>query len=130
MNWILRWGPALLLMAVIFAFSARPSNELPDFGGWDYFVKKTAHAIEYGLLALAFWRGFGMHRGRKWLAWGLAFCYAITDEFHQAFVPGRIPSPVDVLVFDNLGAILSVNLLDKFGRRSRPMGSTDTHGSL
>ncbi len=62
----------------------------------------------YGLLALADWRGVGFERGKKWLAWGLAICYAITDEFHQSFVPGRHPSFFDVLVFDNLGAILGL----------------------
>ncbi|WKZ38000.1 MAG: hypothetical protein QY332_08660 [Anaerolineales bacterium] len=36
-----RWFPALLLMLVIFAFSSRASAELPNFGGWDYFIKKA-----------------------------------------------------------------------------------------
>jgi len=33
---------------------------------------------------------------------------AITDEYHQSFVPFRSPSVWDVLVFDNLGALLSL----------------------
>jgi len=32
--------------------------------------------------------------------------YAITDGFHQSFVPGRHPSWVDALVFDGSGAAL------------------------
>src|SRR6266542_4461530 len=105
-----RWGPAVLMMAAIFVFSARPSTALPDFGIWDYFVKKGGHMLGYGLLALAYWRALELERGKKVLAWELAICYAITDEVHQIFVPGRHPSPLDVLIFDNLGAIIGLLL--------------------
>ncbi|HSB02299.1 MAG TPA: VanZ family protein [Anaerolineales bacterium] len=110
-----RWGPAVLMMAVIFIFSSRSSADLPDFGTWDYFVKKGAHMLGYGLLALAYWRGLDFERSKRWVAWGLAICYAITDEIHQSFVPGRHPSLVDVFLFDNLGAILALILLGRIG---------------
>ena len=98
------------MMAAIFAFSSRTSNELPNFGSWDYFVKKSAHGLGYGLLALTYWRGLGNRRNLHWAAWLMALAYSATDEFHQSFVPGRHPSVTDVLVFDNLGALLTVNL--------------------
>ncbi len=113
--WIYRWGPAVLLMAVIFALSSRASTQLPHFGSWDYYVKKGGHALGYGLLALAYWRGLGLERGKKWFAWGLAICYAITDEIHQIFVPGRHSSALDVLLFDNLGAIAGLVLWEWIG---------------
>jgi len=113
--WIRHWGPAVLMMAVIFAFSSRASTELPNFGNWDYYVKKGGHAVGYGLLALAYWRGLGLEPGKKWFAWGLAICYAITDEIHQIFVPGRHPSVLDVLLFDNLGAIVGLSLWEFMG---------------
>ncbi len=115
--WLRRWSLAVLIMVVIFAFSSRASTQLPDFGTLDYFAKKGAHALGYGLLALAYWRGWEFGRGKKWLAWGLAICYAITDEFHQRFVPGRHPSPVDVLLFDNVGAIAGLIVWGVVGRR-------------
>ncbi|RPJ22933.1 MAG: VanZ family protein [Chloroflexi bacterium] len=115
--WMRRWGPAILMMAVIFIFSAHPSSELPGFGIWDYMVKKGGHALGYGLLALAYWRGFGQERGKKLPAWGLAICYAITDEVHQAFVPGRNPSGLDVLLFDNLGALLGLLVWEHIAKR-------------
>ena len=87
--WMRRWGPAAAMMIVIFVFSSRPSADLPNFGGWDYFVKKGGHALGYALLALTYWRGFDFARGKKWVAWILAVCFAITDEFHQTYVPGR-----------------------------------------
>ena len=75
--------------------------------------------LGYGLLALAYWRGLDLARGKEWLAWGLAICYAITDEIHQAFVPGRHPSAVDILLFDNLGAILGLILWERISKRIR-----------
>jgi len=106
-----RWFPALVLMIAIFAFSSRTSSELPNFGGWDYFVKKSAHGIGYGLLALSYLRALP-NRNYK-LTWFLAVLYSLTDEFHQSFVPGRHSSLVDVFLFDNLGAALVLFLHNK-----------------
>jgi VanZ family protein len=103
-----RWLPALLLMLVIFGFSSRPSDDLPNFGGWDYFVKKSAHGIGYGLLALSYLHA--LPNRNYGLAWLLAVLYSATDEFHQSFVPGRRASVIDVLMFDNLGAMIGLFL--------------------
>lgn len=107
-----RWLPALILMIAIFAFSSRTSSELPSFGGWDYFVKKSAHGIGYGLLALSYLRALPNRNYR--LAWLLAVLYSATDEFHQSFVPGRHAAITDVLVFDNLGAFITLFLHHRF----------------
>ena len=102
-----RWLPALLMMAVIFFFSSRPSAELPHFGSWDMIVKKGAHALGYGLLALSYLRGLGREGGHRLhpclLAWFFAILYSATDEFHQSFVPGRHPSGIDIMI-DGAGA--------------------------
>ena len=116
-NWIIRWGPALGVMLVIFLLSSRPSAELPDFGSWDSLVKKGGHMLGYGALALAYWRGFGFDRAAAGRAWLLALCYAASDELHQGFVPGRHASPIDVLFFDNLGAALAIVLWIRWSRR-------------
>jgi hypothetical protein len=105
---VLRWVPALVGMAIIFGFSSVPSKEMPSFGLLDYIVKKGAHMLGYGLLALAYWYGLRFNKRYWWLALLLAILYAITDEFHQSFVPGRHPSWVDVLMFDGGGAALSL----------------------
>lgn len=111
-----RWVPALVLMLVIFGFSSQAGDDLPDFAGWDYFVKKGAHAIGYGLLALSYLRALG---GRRYfLSWLLAVLYSATDEFHQSFVPGRRASLVDVLVFDNLGAMLALFLYEGWVKKN------------
>jgi VanZ family protein len=103
---ILRWLPAIALMVVIFGFSSIPSQEMPSFGILDLVVKKGAHMLGYGLLALAYWYGLRFDKRRWWLALLFAVLYAISDEFHQSFVPGRHPSLVDALIIDGSGAAL------------------------
>jgi VanZ family protein len=105
---VLRWLPAFLVMLMIFLFSARPASDLPNFDWADRFVKKGGHMIGYALLALSYWQVFQFRQGKQWLAWCFAVLYAVTDEFHQSFVPGRGASIWDVLVFDNLGALISL----------------------
>lgn len=105
---IFRWAPAVLLMAAIFVLSSVPSEEMPSFGFWDILVKKGGHAVGYGLLALAYWFALQWEKKRAWLAFLLAVVYALSDEFHQSFVPGRHPSLVDALVIDTMGALAAL----------------------
>ena len=105
---LLRWFPCALLMAVIFAFSSLPSHSLPDYGSWDTLVKKAGHMAGYGLLAVAFWYPLGWRRNAWLLALLLAAAYALGDEFHQSFVPGRHASWLDALVIDPAGALLGL----------------------
>ena len=100
-----RWLPALVMMAAIFYFSAQPGDKLPDFFSWDRAVKKGGHILGYALLALSYFHWLRNDKKYCWLAWLLTLLYAATDEFHQSFTPGRSPSPFDVIVFDNLGAL-------------------------
>jgi VanZ family protein len=115
-----RWLPALALMLVIFWFSAQPASELPTFDWAESAVKKGGHMIGYGLLAFAYWRALDFKAETRWFAWALAVLYAVIDEIHQAFVPGRNPSIWDVVVFDNLGALIALWLVQYFRRAKRP----------
>ena len=67
-----------------------------------------SHVIGYGLLALSYFHLFKYDKKRYWLAWLIAIIYSATDEFRQSFVAGRSASVFDVLIFDNLGAIISL----------------------
>jgi VanZ family protein len=107
---LLSWLPAILMMVTIFCFSSIPKNEMPDFGLADLVVKKGGHVLGYGLLALSYWLGLHFERRRGWLALLFAVIYALSDEFHQSFVPGRHPSWVDALVIDAGGAALALGL--------------------
>ena len=105
------WGPSLVLMGVIFAFSSIPSQEMPNFGIWDFLVKKGGHASGYALLALANLYALKDRAGARPYAWAwlVAVLYAATDEFHQSFVPGRHPAVTDVGI-DGVGALIGLAL--------------------
>ena len=101
---MVHWAPPAIWMAAIFFASATPSTHLPSFGSLDYILKKTGHAVAYALLALLFRRALGGTNGHNGQAWILAVAYALVDEFHQSFVPGRHPSLFDAFGFDGGGA--------------------------
>jgi len=110
------WGPVLAAMLVIFVASAQPkygpppgagpftiyfSGMLPVFPGlWEFLIKKSAHLIAYGVLALLLARAlvaWGMPARRAAiLAVILAIFYALLDEVHQSLVPGRHASLMDI----------------------------------
>jgi hypothetical protein len=106
---IRRWGPAILLMIVIFIASSTPGNDIPGFGGWDTILKKGAHMTGYALLAMGYMRALTNTRNASRLIFLLAILlaglYAATDEFHQSFTPGRNPSVTDVCI-DAVGAVI------------------------
>lgn len=101
------WGPAALWAAVLFFLSS-----IPDTGGlsWIPVSDKVAHIALYAVLggALAYGRtraDASMDRATPadrsvaahgWLL-GAGWLYALTDEWHQAYVPGRSPDPADWL---------------------------------
>lgn len=117
---IVKWIPALLVMGTIFWFSSQPGDALPDFDWADRIVKKGGHMFGYGLLAFWVWYALGLKAKKRWQAWLFAVLYAATDEFHQSFVPYRGASVWDVLVFDNLGALLSLWIMERFTRQKLP----------
>jgi VanZ like family len=104
-----RWGPAILLMALIFLFSSLPSTVIPSFGRFDFSIKKLGHMLGYALLAPAYLRGIGKKGSAEIaVAWIMSIMYAFTDETHQAFVPGRSSSIIDIGI-DGLGALAGLS---------------------
>jgi VanZ family protein len=63
-------------------------------------------------------------QNKRWLSWLLSILYAVTDEIHQSYVPGRYLSAVDVLIFDNFGALFSLWIVAGCGKRKRPAGTS------
>jgi VanZ family protein len=94
-------------MAVIFAASATPGDELPNAGRFDLLLKKGGHFLGYALLGAACLRGLAWRRGPAVrdveMAILMALLYAASDELHQGFTPGRTPAVTDVLL-DGVGA--------------------------
>lgn len=84
-------------------FQSKITNEL------NLFIRKTAHFSLYFFMSMLIYIVFVIWK-RKFLISGIisvAFCcvYAMLDEFHQSFVPGRTPLVKDVII-DTSGAIL------------------------
>lgn len=114
------WLPVAAWAALIFGLSSIPSLD-SGLGDWDFFLRKIAHMVEYGILALLILRALA----RTWPGWGrvrwltmaalVAILYAVSDEFHQAYVPGRGPSATDVLI-DSMGVVLGLRLTHFFKR--------------
>ena len=105
-NFFYRWGPALVIMGIIFLISSFPSSSIPNVGIFDFWLKKGGHLIGYAALAFAYCHALEVGdpaRGR--LAWMLALLFAISDEYHQSFVPGRSAWLVDILI-DGLGSLI------------------------
>jgi VanZ family protein len=103
-----RWLPVVLWAGLIFALSSVPG--LDSGLSWDFTLRKVAHAGEYAVL------GFLLARAVDDVAalW-LGIAYAVSDELHQAFVPGRAASLFDVGV-DSVGVLLGILLARRLGR--------------
>ena len=74
----------------------------------DFIVRKAAHFTEYFILYILLFRAINTKKSTdiKPFIWAIVivFLYACSDEFHQAFVPGRGPAFRDVLV-DTCGGL-------------------------
>jgi VanZ family protein len=97
---VLRWVPVVVWACVIFGFSSLPGSSIPG----RYSVE--GHFVEYailGLLAALSVRARPLSVRAALLVLALCSLYAISDELHQAFVPGRVPDVAD-LAMDTVGA--------------------------
>jgi VanZ family protein len=129
------WGPVLALMALIFFWSAQPkhgppagapalyfSGVVPVFsGGWDFLIKKGSHVVVYAVLTVFTLRALfacgWIGQRALTLALLLVVAFALSDEYHQSFTPGRRASLMDV-GFDAAGAVLAGWILLRAGRWS------------
>jgi VanZ family protein len=106
------WAPPLVLMGLIFVLSDQPSLDT-GLGLIDTIGRKLVHFGEYALLCFLWWRVFSHGLpGRRaiLLAFLVTSAYAITDEYHQAFVDGRHGTPLDWAI-DSAGAALMAHRL-------------------
>ena len=75
-------------------------------------VRKTAHFTLYfilGLLVISFLKEFGLSRKSIIISIIVVLLYAVSDEIHQTFIPGRSGEVLDVLI-DTIGGTLSTVL--------------------
>lgn len=135
---IISWLAVVLWLVLIFILSAQPvhkSNGLSkgiaerivkiiekispekniNVDRFNHYLRKTAHFFSYmilGILVMNVLRMLGVHGGKR-IAIALVVCvlYAISDEFHQLFVPGRGAQVKDVVI-DSVGAIVGIGICE------------------
>lgn len=109
------WLPVVLWAGLIFGLSSIPSLGT-GLDVWDHVLRKLGHFAEFAVLGALLYRA----TRSPLLAAALASVYAVTDEIHQVFVPGRQGSPLDWLI-DTGGAVTGVLLLTWTTARRAPL---------
>jgi VanZ family protein len=88
--------------------------------------RKAAHVLEYFVLGILTWRAFrgeGHIGKRLWIQSAvLVLVVALSDEFHQSFVPSRTSSIMDV-GYDFIGGIAALLLLSRTRNETRTLYS-------
>lgn len=112
----MRWLPAAVWAAVIFASSSIPGTNIP--GVWSVWGHLAEYAVLGGLVAAALRRD---DWGTILLVVGLCALYGASDELHQVFVPFRTPDVLDWIT-DVAGAAIGTAfyLLVTLRRETRP----------
>jgi len=117
------WLPVFLWAIVIFSFSSIPTAHVSQIHWKDFIVKKTAHMTEYAIFTVLLYRAFlgGGASKKKAFLYAFLVCvlYAMTDEFHQSFTPGREPTLRDV-GFDTIGSSIAIYSLWKLLPKAQP----------
>jgi VanZ family protein len=130
---LLSWAPVVGWMAVVFGFSTGgfdashtadvlwpilswllPWASPADITALHELIRKTAHFMEYAILAVL-WRRAFMREGVRarqaaWLALAASAAWAGIDETHQSTVMTRTGSVMDVLL-DTTGAATALLVL-------------------
>ena len=132
----LSWLAMILWMVVVFLFSAQTDRQSGNLSGgivrwfvaliyrgfdnfsmerqtailesWHLLIRKGAHFSEYAVLAMLIANALRSCGKLRWfLPVVISALYAVTDEIHQYFVPGRACRLLDVGI-DTCGAIFGV----------------------
>ena len=97
-------------LLTIFRFDVSASAPAPNFS-WGDLIRSLAHFACFAVLGVLTSLAVRSHRPIErrcvWIPFAICFGYAVADEIHQRFVPGRSMQLVDILV-DSLGAALGI----------------------
>ena len=108
--------PSILWMLVIFFFSNRSSTGIGGSLTHQFIIHKTFHLIEYAILGATFHFAFSKTKiflqVQKYTVF-TSYFYALTDELHQHFIPGRSGKITDTFI-DLLGILIGLYLTKLF----------------
>lgn len=115
-----RFVPSIIIIIVIWYFSDKPGLKSDYTPIIDFFLRKTAHIVEYFLLYIAlFWAfldnkiskisniKFNLINNKTFC---IGFISTLLDEWHQTWVTGREGKPLDI-GFDLIGFVLAYIIL-------------------
>lgn len=109
------WAPVVACAGALFYLSSQSTLPVSVVSS-----DLVAHAVVYTVLGLLSHRAF--HGGVRPIRWrpalaalALTIVYGATDELHQAFVPGRDTSLLD-LAADTAGALVATAIFAAVGR--------------
>lgn len=104
---IRRFLPLIVWMAVIFFFSSQQtSGFVSDQPTVRFYLLKSFHVIEYTILSLLSYNAFRKFK----FSLTVSYLYAVSDEIHQFFVPGRSSRFTDTLI-DLAGILIGYVLI-------------------
>lgn len=118
---------AIIWMALIFIMSSFSSNESSNQSNYiveiinsifnitnievlNIIVRKTAHFTEYFILGLLVYNMIHIHNQKTYISIIICILYAISDEIHQIFVPGRNCQLLDIAI-DGIGSLIAIFIL-------------------
>lgn len=81
---------------------------------YEFYISKVVHVLEYGALCFFLFMAFILIKKRTLnylFSFIITFLFAISDEYHQTFIPDRSARPQDVLI-DVLAAIICILVLE------------------
>ncbi len=114
-----RYGYAVLGSSIVLLLSVLPPSSIP-LGDELPHLDKLGHGVAYFVLGNAYlnvstegWSRITPLRAL--LGLGALMLYALSDEWHQTFVPGRSFEWAD-LAADGLGGLLAVGIAGRLGR--------------
>jgi VanZ family protein len=116
-------GIAAIIIQAIEKFSGHIGFDLAQF---DHIVRKNAHFFVYLVLGVLVFHALKRNGGNRNILLAFLICvlYAISDEIHQIFVPGRGPGVKDVLI-DSTGAIVGISMYWVINRKRKRIQSAE-----
>jgi len=112
-NKYIKYSPVIIWMSFIFFLSSGQTSAITGTNVERFLILKSFHLIEYAILFICFKiAGYSLKQSLLF-----SYIYALSDEFHQSFVPGRTGLLRDTLI--DLVGIYIPYLLSKYFVRSK-----------
>lgn len=115
------WFPTLVWAGIIYSFSSLTTPSTSRIFWQDFLVKKSAHVTVYMVLTGLVYRSLknttsltGNYLLLTTLC--LVILYAISDEFHQSFTPGREPTLRDAII-DSVSSFVALKIIPRLDNR-------------